>query len=250
MDDALWIPGMSCGIIAHEAKRLPEYFNIVKRAYENLPEILRPKTKTDTKYMYEFVSDYRGRSLDSAIYVATSIRGGTVQRLHITESAYIKDRQALKAGSKQAVPLTGSITEETTANGYNEFYDDFTEALDNKNPTEQDYRAFFYPWVMQEEYTLYGIIGEYTAEELEIIKVAKEVYNIDVTDGQLLWRRWKKNELFRKQEGIGLSGEQLFKQEYPLTITEAFQSGAGNVFNAAKVDAIHTPDPLTKEQCV
>ena len=40
----------------------------------------------------------------------------------------------------------------------------------------------------------------------------------------------------RKADGVGLSGDQLFKQEYPLTITEAFQSGAGNVFDASIIE--------------
>lgn len=236
LDEALWVPGMSCGIIAHEAKKLPEYFNIVKLAYQYLPDIIKPKTKTDTKNMYEFTTRYDGYPLNSSIYVATDVRGGTVQRLHITESAYIKDRNKLKAASKQAVPLTGCISEETTGNGFNEFWDDYEAARTNPNPGPMDYRAYFYSWVEHPEYTLPGTIEEYEPRELEIIKIAKEQYGITLTDGQLLWRRWKRRELFVKQEGIGLSGDQLFMQEYPLTPAEAFQSGAGNIFDAVKID--------------
>lgn len=248
LDEALWVPGMTCGIIAHEAKKLPDYFNIVKRAYANLPEKLKPRTKTDTKYMYEFTHRFDGLPLDSAIYVATDIRGGTVQKLHVTESAYIKDRANLKAGSKQAVPISGSISEETTGNGYNEYYDDFVEAYNKKNSNDMDYRAYFYPWIIDPEYTLPGEVEFKTQTELDIIEIAKEKYNMTITDGQLLWRRWKKNELRKDREGVGLSGDQLFKQEYPLTIQEAFQSGHGNVFDGEKVDMLIPKEPLTKPE--
>ena len=62
-----------------------------------------------------------------------------------------------------------------------------------------------------------------TKRELEIMQIAKDRYGIDMTDGQLLWRRWKMRDLATKREaeGMGLTGEQLFKQEYPLTIQEA-----------------------------
>lgn len=250
LDDSMWIKGMTCGIIAHEAKRLPEYFNIAKLAFAYFPDQLRPRTKTDTKYMYEFTHRYDGDPLDSSIYVATDVRGGTVQRLHVTESAWIKDRQALKAGSKQAVPLTGRISEETTGNGFGEFYDDFEAARSNPNPTEYDYRAFFYSWIENPEYSLPGECPDKTQEELNILKIGKEKFGIDITDGQILWRRWKIRDLATQNQdtGIGLTGSQLFKQEYPLTIQEAFQAGAGNIFDGERVDGIILNPPLSIKQ--
>lgn len=250
LDDALWTPGMTCGILAHEAKKLPEYFNMVKLAFEYLPEGLKPETKTDTKYAYEFTKRFDGVRLNSSIYVATDIRGGTVQKLHITESAYIKDRQRLKAGSKQAVPLSGSISEETTGNGFNEFYDDYEAARNNPRPTEQDYQAFFYPWLFDDTYILPGTIDDYTDEEQEVKRIARDIYQIELSDQQLLWRRWKIAELRMGKIGVGMSGTQLFRQEYPLTVTEAFQSSQGNIFDGEKVDAIEDQDPMTLSECL
>src|SRR3990167_6896180 len=247
LDEALWVQGMTCGIIAHEAKKLPEYFSIVKRAYENLPNELKPRTKTDTKYMYEFTHRYDGDILDSSIYVATDLRGGTVQKLHITEIAYIKDYESLKTGSKQAVPLTGTISEETTGNGFGEFYDDYMDALNNPHPTDMDYKTYFFSWVENPEYTLQGIIDQLTPDEIEIKKIAKENFGVDVSNGQLLWRQWKMRELAKEKGGAGLTGSQLFKQEYPLTLSEAFQSGVGSVFDGAKVDALVASEPMPKD---
>lgn len=231
LDEALWVPGMSCALIAHEAKKLPEYFDIVKRAYENMPDMLKPKTRTDTKHRYDFTHRFDGAILDSSIYVATKLRGGTVLNLHVTESAFIKDRLELASGSKQAVPLDGRISEETTGNGFNEFYDDYMR-YHVKTPGEQDYKTYFYPWQIDPQYTLQGTIEDITPEEFAL----KDKYNL--TDGQLLWRRWKMQELRSQNQGFGLSGDQLFKQEYPMSLLEAFQSGLGNVFDIEKIEQI------------
>lgn len=243
LDEALWVPGTTCAIIAHEQKALVKIFQTVKRAFENLPPSIKPLTRADNKNEYEFTNRFDGAVLDSSIYVALKIRSGTVQNLHITEIAYIKDKVELAAGSKQTVPLTGRISEETTANGMEDFYDSFMEARKNPNPTEMDYRPYFYAWFENPEYTLHGILeGELTGSE----KLGQKKWGW--SDGQILWRRWKMKELLRNNQGFGLSGEQLFKQEYPSTILEAFQSGAGSVFNLEKLDAITPKPPLTKEQ--
>jgi len=219
--------------LGHERESVEMIFDIVKRAYTNLPDELKPEVKTDTKKMYRFTHRFDGLSLDSSIYVALKLRSGTVQNLHVTESAYIKDRNELNAGSKQAVPITGRITEETTANGYNDFFDFYTDSDQNPDPTPLDYRTYFYAWFENSEYQLPGEISEYTKDELKI----KQDFPF-ISDQQLLWRRWKMKELRMDSVGVGLSGTQLFKQEYPSTKAEAFQSGAGNVFDGAMIDAV------------
>lgn len=226
------MPGTTCAIIAHEQKSLLKIFDIIRRAYVNLPDIIKPTTNADNVNEYKFMYNYLSMPLDSAIYVSLKIRSGTVQRLHITESAYIKDRQELNSGSKQAVPITGWITEETTGNGMNAYYDDYMVAYNNKNPGEMDYKAYFYPWSINPEYSLTGVLEEPTQTEINL----RNEYHL--TDGQLLFRRWKIKQLANRQIGLGLSGEQLFKQEYPLTVYEAFQSGAGGVFDSEKIEQL------------
>lgn len=238
LDEALWVSGTSCAIVAHDRESLENIFQIVKRAYTNLPDELKPATKTDTVRMYRFTNRFDGYPLDSSIYVALKLRSGTVQRLHISESAYVKDRAELVAGSKQAVPITGWISEETTGNGYEDFYDLYMQYHGKSKLTEMDYMTHFYPWFENNEYTLPGQLPDITLTELDL----KNTYNL--TDGQLLWRRWKMNELKVSSIGEGLTPEQLFKQEYPSTIQEAFQSGAGAVFNPEKLDNLKIGMPL------
>lgn len=238
LDEALWVAGTSCAILGHEREAVDMIFEIVKRAYTNLPEVLKPQVKTDTVRMLRFTHRFDGTPLDSSIYVALKLRSGTVQRLHITESAYIKDRQELVAGSKQAVPLTGAISEETTANGFNDFYDFYIDAVNKKEYGDLDYKPYFYPWYTNPEYKLEGELLDKTMQEEELQKIH------NLTDKQLLWRRWKMNELKRSQSGLGLTGEQLFKQEYPASVMEAFQSGAGHVFDPEKIESHKPQEPL------
>jgi hypothetical protein len=232
---------MSCAILGHEREAVDMIFEIVKRAYTNLPEELKPQTKTDTTRMLRFIQRFDGAPLDNSIYVALKLRSGTVQRLHITESAYVKDRQELVAGSIQAVPVTGSISEETTANGFNEFYDAYMEAASMTTFGDLDYKSFFYPWFDNPEYTLPGSLDHNEKNQSEIALQSK--YNL--SDGQLLWRRWKMSELKRNASGLGLTGDQLFKQEYPSSMLEAFQSGAGHVFDPERLNNTTPKEPLT-----
>lgn len=239
---------MSCAILAHERETLDKIFQIVKRAYDNIPPRLKPKTKTDTIRTYRFESGFDGRKLDSEIYVALKLRGGTVYRLHITEAAYIKNRQELKTGSLQAVPKDGYVTEETTGNGMGEFYDDYNDSLEKLNSNRLgslDYMPYFYGWFENPEYTLPGIMPEVTPNDLVRYGNEAEIrqkYNL--SDGQLLWRRWKIDEMRGNTEGVGLNHLQKFMQEYPATILEAFQSGAGNVFDLTKLMALEPRKPL------
>lgn len=234
---------MSSAILADKRDNADSIFEIVKRAYTNLPDAIKPTTKTDTKRMYQFTHNYIGEILDSSIYVALHLRSGTVRNLHITESAYIKDRTELVAGSKQAVPINGRISEETTGNGFGEFYDFYNECDQKQGKIgELDYKTYFYGWNINPEYTLETAPLD-DKDEYEI----KLQNQYKLTDGQLAWRRWKKNELKKENYGFGLSGEQLFRQEYPISKQEAFQSGAGTVFDIDRIMQIRAPHPLSRQ---
>lgn len=247
LDDACFIPGKSAAIIAHDRETLGKIFAIIKRAYENMPKGLQPMVQYDTRNEYKFTHRYDGVPLDNELYVALKVRGTTVQRLHVSEAAHIKDRDELKMGAKQAVPKTGRITEETTGNGLNEFYDDVMAAYLKQQKghlTDQDYVVYFMPWFENPEYSLSGELPESDVVKYGNEQEIKEKYSL--TDGQLIWRRWKLDE-FRttRVDGITLNVFQRFKQEYPATLLEAFQSGAGNLFDLeVLMEMVDTP-PLT-----
>lgn len=246
LDDTLFTPGYTAAIIAHDRETLDKIFQIIERAFDNLPATIKPTTRQDTLRMLRFESfneKLGGGRLDSAIYVAMKLRGGTVQALHISERAYITGdkSQELEAGSKQSVPIGGRMTEETTANGFNEFYDSFTEDYGKEPESDLDAKAYFYAWHEMEEYQLPGTIDEYTQADLELKELVRKNYNKELTDQQLLWYRWKMRDLIKAARSggdvVSLSGKQLMQQEYPTTVLEAFQSGAGSVFDQAILES-------------
>jgi len=251
LDDALWMPGSSCAIIAHEKDAVTRIFEIVKLAYDEMPEALKPQAKYDNKNELQFVQDFTGRSLKSKIYVALKLRSGTVTALHISEAAYIKDRAELNAGSKQAVGMTGRITEETTGNGFNEFYDEVEASVQaqGKNdgiPEAFKSRVFFYAWFDDDEYGLdTPPLENYDQEELRIIDKYLEHMGKDIYDRKLAWRRWKLNELGKSEKTKeGLSPLQLFKQEYPSNLMEAFQASGNSYFDQDFVEMIDIIPPI------
>lgn len=237
LDDALWTPGFSAAILSHDKATVSKIFLIVKRAYDNLPATVKPKTKQDTLYSYRFEQTFDGQPLDSSIYVDMKIRGTTVQALHVSERAYIEGEksQELEAGSKQAVPITGRITEESTANGFNEYYDAFTDDSSDSLVPELEYLNLFYAWHEDPQYTLVGIIENRSDADNALDKLVFDAYGYHLSDEQIIWYNWKMAELVKaareSDDKVGLSGPQLMRQEYPSTMLESFQSGLGNVFD-------------------
>ncbi len=237
LDEALWTPGFSAGIIAHDQSTLDDIFQKVKIAFDNLPDGLKPTTRTNTVRMYRFESTFDGVPLNSSIYVALKVRGGTNQAIHVTERAYIEGEKSteLEAGAKQTVPIGGRITEETTANGLNEYHDAFTADWDAASDDPMDYGTMFFAWHEDPQYTLPGELGDYTQAEQELKDTVLRHYNTELTDGQVIWYFWKMKQLVaaarESEDKVTLSGRQLMMQEYPSHLDEAFQSGAGNVFD-------------------
>lgn len=247
LDDALWRSGFSAAIIAHERETLDKIFEIVDRAFNNMPESIKPVTERNTLRMIKFKQTFDGQLLDSQIYVALKLRGGTAQAMHVTERAYIEGDKSreLEAGSKQAIPMTGRITEETTANGYNEYYDSFTEDYDNPNPGLLDYLALFIAWHEDPQYKLNGEAFERTAADNSLDALVFKAYGYHLDDDQIRWYNWKEQDLIKaaraSDDKIGLSGKQLMRQEYPSTMLESFQSGLGNVFDNLLLQAYIVP---------
>ncbi len=71
----------------------------------------KPVAKYDTRNELYF------EGINSTIYVALKIRSTTVHRLHVSKWAFIKNAQKVLTATFAAVPKTGVITGESTANG-------------------------------------------------------------------------------------------------------------------------------------
>lgn len=213
-DKTIFTRNVTNGILAHENDGIKKLFRIVKRAYDFSEPEIKPQIDRGGGSKYEMYFP----AINSRIYCDLESRGDTIHNLHISEVAFMKDKSRLKA-TLQAVPLGGCVTLESTPNGMEEFYEMWVDK-------DQPYEKLFFPWFIFPEYQInpQGQRVELTYEEKEFKKKAKKLYGVNITKGQLLFRRFKQKEL-----------GSLFIQEYPEDDVSCFLSSGASFFNLKTV---------------
>ena len=160
LDACLFTDNHSAGVIAHTREDSENLFkNKVKFAYDNLPEWLKDikRATQDSARRLEFENG-------SSIVVGTSLRGGTFQKLHISEygkiaARYPEKAREIKTGALNTVHAGQQIFVESTAEGnQGEFYELCARALriraEGTELTALDPKLHFYPWFMHPDYKL------------------------------------------------------------------------------------------------
>ena len=233
-------------IIAHEDSASQNLYAMYKTFYENLPPELTPMTKYSNAQELVFENPTtdieekrRNPGLQSKVRVASARnvntgRSMTIHNMHCSEVAFWNDAKTLMTGLMQTVPDSPNtmVIIESTANGVGGwFYEQWRLA----EKGESEFIPVFFPWIMDENYTkefdseeekqafIQEVNSTYTdkdgnvihTEEYEIMRIAKERYNIDMTYEQLNWRRYA----IRNKCSNDIN---MFRQEYPLTPDEAF----------------------------
>lgn len=162
LDRCLFNSNVSAGIIAHTKEDAEMIFRRVKFAYENLPpELLSVRAvNMDNARELQFNNG-------SLLRVGTSMRGSTLQYLHISEfgkicSKYPEKAREIVTGSLNAIAAGQYVTIESTAEGRSgPFYEMCKQAQamqDAKTPlTKLDYKFWFFPWW---KHTSYSIIPD------------------------------------------------------------------------------------------
>lgn len=225
--------GISTFILSHESSTTDKLFKLVKRYHASIAKPLKPSTANSNRK--ELVFD----RLDSDYFVGTAGnenvgRGGTPQLFHGSEVAFWPNPDEIKKGVIQSVPdMAGTeIIHESTANGMDQmFYKGIKEAIAGKS----DYQVIFVPWFWQEEYSR-ECPHNHSFSEAELEYATLHGLN----DDQLYWRQLKVAEL---------GGDNHFRQEYPATINEAFETSGGGLIKSEwvikarrnKVDSRQSP---------
>lgn len=159
----------------------------------------------------------------SEIRIGTSLRGGTLDFLHVSEYGWVANNnpvraQEIKSGGFESVPDSGCVVIESTHEGAKsgENYMILKAAMDNigKPHSSQDFKFFFFPWFKQQEYRIESNmpLGD-TQEDSYFVSLAKQGIILD--DAQ---KRW----YVAKSKTLGYR----VKTEYPSTPEEAFMTQA------------------------
>ena len=231
LDHAMFVSDQRCGIIAQDREAAEAIFrDKVRFAYTNLP----PEIKERFPLARDSATELLFAHNNSSVRVATSMRSGTIHRLHISEfgkiCAKFPDKaQEVVTGSIPAVPTNGILIIESTAEGRDgEFYTltQRAQALHQQKAilTARDYRFHFYAWWQEPKYRMDSTTVQITAKEHEHFDVVEALMGCRIDPDQRAWYVATKNADF-------LGAEERMWQEYPSTPDEAFQvSTEGNYY--------------------
>ncbi len=160
-------------------------------------------------------------------------RGNSFNYLHASEVAYFRseeDYNSIQSALSDKHPLRLYLYE-STANGYNLFYDLWESAKRGKGS-----KAIFIGWYMKQDNRLEPnskLFKEYAYApakwEKELVKKVKIMYDWDITMEQLAWWRWKLYEHYAGDETYCL-------QELPFTEDEAFQLSGSKFFPSTELN--------------
>lgn len=220
--------GMKAYILTHETEATNNLFEMTRRYIDNLPDGLCPKPDTSAANKLHFKAFDSGYSVGTAGNKGAG-RSQTLQLFHGSEVAFWPHAEEHAKGVMQAIPRDHGteIILESTANGIgNYYYNMWQAALSGSS----EYQAIFVPWFWQDEYVA-DIPGfKLNDEEEELLENHK---SNGLTIPHLCWRRLKINEF--NGHDVDLGTEQ-FKQEYPMSASEAFRNPVQNAFvNASAV---------------
>lgn len=212
--------GNRCFILTHEDPATQNLFGMVKRIHDKMPADYRPQDTSNNANALEFGGLDAGYKVGTSQSTTGTGRSSTIQLFHGSEAAFWRNASDHFAGVMQAVPEAPrtEVVLESTANGIGGvFYDQWSRA----ERGDSDFEAIFLPWFWLPSYRREVTEDiEFSAEEREI----QQTYGLD--DEQLAWMHAKNRTMPGGKPGVICP---LFRQEYPATPVEAFQSSAGDV---------------------
>jgi hypothetical protein len=224
LDVCLFKDNIAAGIIAHTREDAEHMFKRIKFAYDNLDPDLKAYRPATISSARELVFNN-----NSSLRVGTSMRGSTLQYLHISEfgkiCAHFPDKaREIVTGSLNTLGNRQHVFIESTAEGKEGYFYDLCKQSENfqiakKKLTPLDYKFHFFPWYKCPDYSekQNGAIPK----EIQEYFVGLEEKGIDITDNQRFW--YYKKLLIQKDD---------MKREYPSTPDESFESAIDGSFYA------------------
>ena len=257
LDAALFTPNITCGIIDRTRPEAEKKMDKMHFAFDHLDCLPDNPTERDLllasigKMIKDEMKGVAFTQSDvkfpngSTVYAATSLRGGTLQILHISELGAIAAHDPKKAseimtGGFNTVSKTGVIIKESTHEGgqYGLNYSLTVAAMDmvGKPLSPLDFRFFFFSWIHQREYRLEGCHPSHDRNMLNYFSSLEKDYGIVLEDEQKAW-----------YESMARTQGWLMRQEYPTVPDEALNPIAAGTIFGSQINRLRELGRLTAE---
>ena len=236
--DCALFEAKKCALIAHtlhDAKRL--FREKVHFAYNHLPDSIKLANPLKSETKDELVFERGG-----SITVSTSFRGGTLQRLHVSEfgkicAKYPDKAREIVTGAFEAVPIDGIATLESTAEGRQGYFFEYCQQaekdqLADKDLTAQDWRFFFFSWWQNPDYQMPSV--ELPERLVSYFNELKSKHGISTTAEQQAW-------YYAKEKTLGDD----MKREYPSIPAEAFAQSIEGAYYAKQFGFLYANNRIT-----
>lgn len=239
LDAALFNSNMSLGIIADRIKSAQKIFaEKIEFPYDNLPEYIKNFRKPIKQSTTEIAFDN-----GSSIYVDTSMRGGTLQMLHISEYGKMcaktpQKANEVKTGALNTLASGQMAFIESTAEGQEGHFHELSMRSLHKAGqalTPLDYRFFFYPWWEKKKYAL-DPMGVHISPEMDkYFSTLTDEHGIILTPEQKAW-------YVKKEE----DQQEFMTREFPSFPEEAFKAAVEGSIFGRQMNQIEKRDQITK----
>lgn len=254
LDSCLFTPNFHAGIIDKTLPDAEHKLDKIRFAWEHLdyapptagPQeqalallggLLKQKSGVQKRGEWRPVADARARlgfANGSDVRLGTTLRGGTLQLLHVSELAHVSVHapwraKEIRTGAINTVPVEGRIILESTHEGgrYGVNYEMMQQAMENRAKDDLsplDFRFFFFSWFDHPDYTLGGSARGWSEAMAAYFERLESESGISLSHGQKLWYA-------RMERTMGAA----MRQEYPSTPQEAFSTGNDGAIYGAQI---------------
>lgn len=231
-----------CLLVSHDQKSCNAIFDKLKQQFKSVPDWLKPEEIANNR---QEIKMRNGSKITCTVAGNKDVgRGDTLHLVHCSEFAFWKTPQKHLNSIMQALAPDGKIIIESTANGQNYFAETFNKAKNKEN----SFKYYFFNWIsgrtlFQKDYA--NAVQQWLArndnkilsdEDLDEDEI--QLKQLGATIEQLIWRRLK----------ISNSSLEEFKQEFPSTSTEAFQTTGSQIFANKRIDEVSSSISSLKEK--
>lgn len=235
LDCALFGPNVRAGVIAQNLDAAEVIFrDKVLFAYENLPQPIRDTMPLKKQSATELIFAHN----ESSIRVATSMRSGTLQYLHISEMGKIGAKYPEKAkeiitGSIPALADDGFLFIESTSEGQEgEFYNMAIQAMKladaGKKLSPKQLKFHFFPWWEEAHYRQDPDLVVITRDDHDYFDKIESQIGREIDIEQRAW--W-----IEMRDSTFSGDDSKMWQEYPSTPEEAFQKSTEGCYYTKEI---------------